>query len=295
MSKPTLHEYIRPVLTIFEDGARHSYEEVFRVLGERYDLIRRDTPKRVTMMVNAALGYLARAQVLTVTNRREYAITERGYELLRTGPQLITLAELRKFPEFDEFIRSRYRGSVTRCGDAASANSVPEDAIEEAYHQYNTELAERLLTRVKQCSWQFFEMIVKDLLVAMGYGDPSDEGTMCKGPGDEGIDGVIKADRLGLELICIQAKKWEQRVGRPEVQKFAGSLESRRAKKGVFITTSGFSDEARTYVQQIEKRIVLIDGPELARLMIEYDIGVSDSSSYRLKIIDSDYFGGSAN
>ena len=171
---------------------------------------------------------------------------------------------------------------------------MPEDAIEEAYHQYNTELAERLLTRVKQCSWQFFEMIVKDLLVAMGYGDPSDEGSMCKGPGDEGIDGVIKADRLGLELICIQAKKWEQRVGRPKCRNLPAVLKA-DAQKGVFITTSGFSDEARIYVQQIEKRIVLIDGPELARLMIEYDIGVSDSSSYRLKIIDSDYFGGSAS
>jgi len=151
-------------------------------------------------------------------------------------------------------------------------------------------LAEELLDRVKQGTWQFFEMLVRDLLVAMGYGDPHDEGNLIKRGADEGIDGTIKEDKLGLDVICIQAKRWGNPVGRPELQKFAGSLESRHAKKGVFITTSVFTVEAQEYVQKIEKKIVLIDGKRLCELMIDYDVGVGTLKTYKLKQVDNDYF-----
>ncbi|OGL44678.1 MAG: hypothetical protein A2161_16155 [Candidatus Schekmanbacteria bacterium RBG_13_48_7] len=127
-------------------------------------------------------------------------------------------------------------------------------------------------------------------MVKLGYGDPHEEMLLRKGQGDEGIDGIIKGDKLGLDYICIQAKKWENTVGRPEIQKFTGSLESSRAKNGVFITTSNFSKEAYDYVKKIEKHIVLIDGRKLADLMIDYDIGVSIIESFVIKKVDSDYF-----
>jgi restriction system protein len=152
-------------------------------------------------------------------------------------------------------------------------------------------LADELLERVKGCSPEFFERLVVQLLVAMGYGGSlADAGQAVGKAGDGGIDGIIKEDKLGLDVVCIQAKRWEGKVGRPAVQAFAGSMEAYRARKGVLITTSGFSDEATDYVTRIERKIVLIDGPTLAELMIEHNIGVSTARSYAVKKIDSDYF-----
>ena len=147
-----------------------------------------------------------------------------------------------------------------------------------------------MLDKIKQGTWQFFEMLVKDILVAMGYGDPYDEGQLTQGPADGGIDGIIKEDKLGLDIICIQAKKWDNPVGRPEIQKFSGSLESKHAKKGVFITTSNVTAEAKEYVREIEKRIILIDGRRLSELMIDYDVGVDTLKTYNVKQVDNDYF-----
>jgi restriction system protein len=152
-------------------------------------------------------------------------------------------------------------------------------------------LASELLTRIKGCSPHFFEQLVVDLLVKMGYGGSrQDAGAAIGRSGDEGIDGIIKEDRLGLDAIYIQAKRWERAVGRPEVQQFAGALHGQRARKGIFITTSQFTREAVEYVKAIDTKIVLIDGDHLTNYMIEHDVGVSVVSTYQLKKVDLDYF-----
>jgi restriction system protein len=152
-------------------------------------------------------------------------------------------------------------------------------------------LAEELLARVKQCSPDFFERLVVELIVSMGYGGSlSDAGRAVGRTGDGGIDGIIKEDRLGLDVIYIQAKRWSDSVGRPEIQKFSGALDGQRARKGIFITTSSFSKEAREFAAMIEKKIILIDGVQLSSLMMDFDVGVAPVSRFEVKKLDLDYF-----
>jgi restriction system protein len=168
----------------------------------------------------------------------------------------------------------------------------PDERLEASYQQLREALAQDLLERIKQASPTFFERLVIDLLVAMGYGGSRrDAGEAVGRSGDGGIDGIIKEDRLGLDFVYVQAKRWEGSVSRPTVQAFAGSLEGQRARKGVLITTSTFTREARDYVTRIEKRIVLIDGDQLTQLMIDHGVGVADVTSYHVKRVDTDYFG----
>lgn len=175
--------------------------------------------------------------------------------------------------------------------ESARRKKTPEEVLEEAYAELRDSLAQELLDIVKQSTPAFFERLVVELLVRMGYGGSRREAARAVGQvGDEGIDGIIDQDRLGLDTIYIQAKKWDQCVGRPEIQRFVGALAGKRAKKGVFITTSSFSQEAVRYVSTIEARIVLIDGKRLAELMIDYDVGVTPVTTYQLKRVDSDYF-----
>ncbi len=290
MAEPKLEEYMLPVLKSFADQDEHKHHEVMESLSDAYDLLQRDRSKRAMLMVNASVGYMLKARLLEKTAEKTFKITDLGSQLLETSPESISVKDLRQFKEFDDFIVGRYKKVALGEQSPDVINELPEDRMESSYEVYKAALANDILEKVKQCSWQFFEVLVKELLVAMGYGDPFDEAKMRKGPGDEGIDGVIKEDRLGLSAICLQAKKWENTVGRPEIQKFAGSLESRRVKKGVFITTSTFSHEACEYVDLIEKKIILIDGPQLADLMIDYGVGVSDYKTYNLRKIDTDYF-----
>lgn len=287
---PKVQDYMLPVLSLFGDGDEHAYKEIPAYLEKGYNLLELDKPTRATIMINAAIGYFVKALILSKTGDQRFKITDRGTALLKSGPKSLTVQDLRQFSEFDEFIRNRYKKQGKSAPDACTEGLVPEDTIASAYEVHKQGLAEELLERVKQATWQFFEMLVRDLLVAMGYGDPHNEESLTKKAADEGIDGTIKEDKLGLDIICIQAKKWEGPVGRPEIQKFAGSLESRHAKKGVFITTSNFTSEAQEYVQKIEKKIVLIDGKRLSELMIDYDVGVGTLKTYKLKQVDNDYF-----
>jgi restriction system protein len=195
-----------------------------------------------------------------------------------------------RFPEFREF------RSVTRAEPKeepkAPGSQTPEETLESGYQELRRGLTEELLERVKTCSPKFFEQLVVDLLLAMGYGGSrKDAGQAVGQSGDGGVDGIIKEDRLGLDVLYIQAKRWDATVGRPAVQAFAGSLEGFKAKKGVLISTSKFSDEARQFANRIEKRIILIDGEQLAQLMIDYGVGVAEVTNYRVKRIDLDYFG----
>jgi restriction system protein len=200
---------------------------------------------------------------------------------------------LEQFPEYVEFREkeSGRRHRVTEEKSAGSEPRTPEEVLDDAYQEIRDTLAQDLLALVKQSSSSFFERLVVELLVKMGYGGSWREAARAVGQtGDEGIDGIIDEDRLGLDAIYIQAKKWDGVVGRPEIQKFVGALSGKRARKGIFITTSSFSQEATSYVSNIDIKVVLIDGKRLAELMLENNVGVTVSTIYQLKRIDSDYF-----
>jgi restriction system protein len=242
-----------------------------------------------------AKAFLQRAGLLTSSTRGHFQIAPRGLEVLSTNPTHIDIKFLDKFPEFVEFRTKKgdSRLSEPSAADIApSDHQTPEEALEASYGQIRTELAADLLERVKKGSPQFFESLVVELLVKMGYGGSRKEAGHALGhSGDEGIDGVINEDRLGLDVIYLQAKKWEGTVGRPEIQKFVGALHGKRAKKGVFLTTGTFSGDAKSYVSHIDPKVILIDGHQLAELMIDHDLGVISMASYHIKRLDSDYFG----
>jgi len=246
--------------------------------------------------VGWASTYLKKAGLFEATRRGYYRITARGLELLKKQPKTINAKLLRQYPEFLEF--QQLKG--TRSGNKASSSrgapdistATPSEALETAYENLRDELADELLSRLKKSSPTFFERIVVELLVKMGYGGSrADAGKAIGRSGDGGIDGIIKEDKLGLDVVYVQAKRWDNSpVGRPDVMQFAGALQAQKANKGIFITTSRFTEDARSYVSQIGSKIVLIDGEQLTNLMIENDIGVSTVSTYPVKKIDTDYF-----
>jgi len=231
-----------------------------------------------------------KAGLLESTGRGKFRITNRGLEILRSNPTGINTRFLKQFPEFLEFQNlSRQENKQDEKDEEPSRT--PEEVLEGSYQDLRRDLAQELLNRVKNSSPRFFERLVVDLLVALGYGGSRrDAGQAVGQSGDGGIDGIIKEDKLGLDVVYIQAKRWEATVGRPIVQAFAGSLEGQKARKGVLITASQFSQEAKDYVNRIEKKIVLIDGEQLAQLMIDHGIGVTEVASYTVKKVDHDYF-----
>ena len=243
-----------------------------------------------------ASTYMKKAGLIEATRRGYYRITSRGQDLLKKQPKAINVKLLKQYPEFLEF--QQLKG--TRSGEKASSSvaapdsstATPSEALETAYENIRDELADELLARLKKSSPSFFERVVVELLVKMGYGGSrADAGKAIGRSGDGGIDGIIKEDRLGLDVVYIQAKRWDNNsVGRPDVMQFAGALQAQKANKGIFITTSRFTDDARSYVSQIGSKIVLIDGEQLTNLMIENDVGVSTISMYPVKKIDADYF-----
>jgi restriction system protein len=241
--------------------------------------------------VGWAKTYLAKAKLIDKVRRSHYVMTSRGREVLNENPPEIKNEFLAQFPEFTEFRRREAQKEAQSEKEIYREEKTPEEVLEEAYAELRENLAQELLDIVRQSTPAFFERLVVELLVRMGYGGSHREAARAVGQvGDEGIDGIIDQDRLGLDTIYIQAKKWDQCVGRPEIQKFVGALAGKRAKKGVFITTSSFSQEAVRYVSTIEAKIVLIDGKRLAELMIDYGVGVTPVTTYQLKRVDSDYF-----
>ncbi|WP_323314147.1 restriction endonuclease [Anabaena cylindrica] len=229
---------------------------------------------------------------LDITLNPFFQITDRGKNILIRNPSEINLKFLNQFPEFIEFKTTKKDNDKSEPEIIEISETTPQESIEFGYQKIRKELELELLNRVKSCSPDFFERLVVDLLVKMGYGGSRrDAGRAIGKSGDGGIDGIIKEDKLGLDIVYIQAKRWDNTVvGRPEIQKFVGALHGQRARKGVFITTSRFSQEAREYVSIIDSKIVLIDGQELAQLMIDNHVGVSTVSIYEIKKIDSDYF-----
>ncbi len=232
-----------------------------------------------------------KAGALERIKRGVFRITERGKTLLELNLPRLTIQNLSKYPEFVAFHRGSQNGGEEEREIKSEKTQTPEEQLANAYKILRDSLANDVLETVKKASPNFFEELVIDLLVAMGYGGSvEDAGRAVGKAGDGGIDGTIKEDKLGLDVVYVQAKRWNNSVGRPVVQAFAGSLEGVRARKGVLISTSYFSQDAIEYVQKIEKRIVLVDGKQLADLMIDHDIGVNTTQTYKVKRLDSDYF-----
>lgn len=304
MAIPDYQALMLPLLEFASDGKEHSVREAVEAIaqrlgiteGERRTLLPSGAQPVFDNRVSWARTYLAEAGLLERTQRGYFRITERGATVLRERPSRLDVAYLERFPEFREFrMRRREPGRLRQpvARPSAGEEATPEEVLADAYSRLRSALAEELLDRVKSAPPHFFERLVVDVLVAMGYGGSQEEaGRAVGGSGDEGIDGVIFEDRLGLDVLYVQAKRWDHPVGRPEVQQFAGALQGRRARKGVLITTSTFTSDARDYASSIDSRIVLVDGRQLVELMIEHGVGVSPVRSYEVKRVDTDYFAG---
>ena len=286
-----------PLLRFAGDGADHSLRDAVESLAaqfkltpeERAELLPSGQQAIFNNRVGWARSYLKKANLLEYPRRAAFQITDRGRQVLAENPQRIDVKFLERFPEFIEFRESARSSSAKASPGPATyaTDKTPEEVLELAHQDIRQSLAQELLTRILACSPAFFER----LLVKMGYGGSRrDAGERIGQSGDGGIDGIIKEDRLGLDTIYIQAKRWQGSVGRPEIQKFVGALQGQRAKKGVFITTSAFTSDAIDYASRIDTKVVLIDGQQLAILMIDFDVAVSIAASYMVKRIDSDYF-----
>jgi restriction system protein len=287
-----------PLLRLAGDGAEHSLRDAIDVLAgefrlseeERRELLPSGRQEVFVNRVGWARTYMKKAGLLRGTRRGFFEITDRGRGVLDQKPARIDTKLLDQFPEFREFKALRRQATADDEGQEEQ-NRTPEEALERAYQSLRNELAADLLAQIKQSPPALFERLVVELLVKMGYGGSrKDAGRAIGKSGDEGVDGIIKEDRLGLDIIYIQAKRWDNTVGRPEIQKFAGALQGQRARKGIFITTSDFSREAHEYASRIDSKIVLIDGEQLAQMLIDFDIGVATVASYEIKRVDSDYF-----
>lgn len=305
MSVPDYQSLMLPLLQYAaRKGSEITTAEAVDALGKELQLTEVDLKELLpsgmqSTFVNRvgwAATYMKKAGLLEATRRGFYRITERGMELLKKQPDSINVKLLEQYPEFIEFKKLRGTRRSEKDDGLKEISGVlaqtPSEALESAYENLRNELASELLARLKKTSPSFFERVVVELLVKMGYGGSrTDAGKAVGRSGDGGIDGIIKEDKLGLDVVYIQAKKWDNNpVGRPDLMQFVGALQAQKASKGIFITTSRFTDEARNYVSQIGSKIVLIDGEQLTNLMIEYDVGVSTVSSYPVKKIDSDYF-----
>jgi restriction system protein len=294
---PDFQSLMLPTLLFAGDEQEHSVEELRVILASEFQLTNDELQMMLpsgrqatfTNRVGWAKSYLTLAKLINNTGRGRFKITARGKEVLNSPPDRIDIRYLYQFSEFAESRGNNRNNAIEPIESELS--QTPEELLEASYQRLRTNLAQEMLTRVKQVSPQFFEQLVIDLLLAMGYGGSRrDAGRVVGQSGDDGIDGVINEDKLGLDVVYIQAKRWEGSVGRPVVQAFVGSLAGNQAKKGIFITTSKFTDDAIKYVQRIEQRVILIDGDRLTQLMIDHDIGVAQVARYEVKRIDLGYF-----
>ncbi|WKA56976.1 restriction endonuclease [Planococcus shenhongbingii] len=300
MTIPGYQEFMYPFLKMLEDGQEHSLRESYNRLADEFNLTEQEReellPSGKQRILHNRVGwtrtYLKKAGLLNTIRPGIFVITERGRKVL-ADPNVTSIdnAFLMQFQEFRLF-KNKGEDESNLVVSPVKNESTPLEEIERNYKVLKEEAKEDLLDKVMNGTPLFFEKLVVDLLVAMGYGGTmKDAGQAIGRSGDEGIDGIIKEDILGLDMIYLQAKRWENTVTRPELQKFSGSLDGKRARKGVFITTSTFSDGAKEYVQMIDKKIILIDGDALTEFMFTYNIGVSHEETFVIKKVDEDYFG----
>lgn len=304
MAIPDFQSIMLPLLKFAKDNEIHHIHDAVKYLAEEFNLSEDEMSELLPSgqqpifynRVGWARTYLKKAGLLEDPKRGYFKITERGLKILQEDPDYIDMKFLRRFEEFLKFREPQPEDSprIEQTKEKDLEELTPEEALEETYQRILQDLMDELLEYVLNSTPGFFEKLVIELLVKMGYGGSQRDAARAVGrSGDEGIDGIIDEDRLGLDTIYIQAKKWDpgNSVGRPEIQKFVGALQGKRAKKGVFITTSKFTNDARHYASRIDTRIVLIDGQRLTNLMIDHDIGVSVRSIYSIKSVDTDYFG----
>ncbi len=298
---PDYQTLMLPLLKILSDGQEHSYRDLIENLAAEFKLTDEDRKELLPSgnqllfdnKVSWAKTYLKKAGLIDSPRRAVFVITDLGRQTLSDNPERIDTKYLMRFPAFLEFkLISREKREEEKTL-SENDTQTPEELLDRAYQEMRKSLAFDLLNKVLELPPAAFERLIVELLVKMGYGGSiKDAGRAIGGSGDEGVDGVIKEDKLGLDVIYLQAKRWKPGnvVGRPELQKFVGALAGQGAKKGVFITTSTFTKEALDYTPKNETKIVLIDGEQLAQLMIDYNIGCSTQQTYEIKKIDGDYF-----
>lgn len=304
MSIPEFHRFFRPLLELLKDKQprknQNIVEEMTQVFhltpAELQELIPSGSRTRVADRVTWGLTYLRQAKLVESTARGVSRITDRGLSFLATAPTEISPAGLMQFPEFEAFQRRdkpKSTASVPTAPVPMPQTATPGEQMDAAYAQLSAALAEDVLERAKTMSPAFFEKLVVDLMRRLGYGGTNEDAGLVIGQsGDGGVDGVISQDKLGLDKIYLQAKRWKNgTVGRPEVQSFVGALSGQHAAKGVFITTSAFTKDATAYAAGLANhKVILIDGHELSRLMVEVGLGVAVEKRYEIKRVDSDYF-----
>ncbi len=305
MPVPGFQTWFMPLLKRLGNKEEHNISELYSILaddlglseGDRIEMVPSGKQLTYKNRISWARTYLKKAGLIESPARGISRITTRGLEVLNNPPEKLNVKFLKQYPEFVKFHTvapsspSNENNFQHSKPEAETENETPEELLGRVHQNIRKQFEEDLLERIKSAPPAFFESLVVDLLVKMGYGGSrEDAGKTIGGSGDGGIDGIINEDRLGLDIICIQAKRWEGSVGRPVVQAFAGSLEGFRAKKGVLITTSKFTKNALDYIKQIEKRIILIDGNQLAKLMVEHKLGVTPVAKFELHKIDIDYF-----
>lgn len=301
MPIPKFDELMLPLLQFLHDGKECAFRDATENLSNHFKLTAVERGKFlpsgnqqvIVNRVGWARAFLKKAEMIESPRRGFMRISDRGMEFLAKNPNTLTVDDLKKYPEFEENWEAgrRRRREAGEAENEIEESATPEEQMGYAYERLLNSLEDDILEQVQKCTPQFFENVVVQLLLKMGYGGSlKDAGKVIGQSGDGGIDGIIKEDRLGLDVIYIQAKRWGNTVGRPGIQQFAGALQGNRARKGVFITTSNFSKEALDFAQGIDSKIILIDGNHLAELMVEHNVGVAPIETYTIKRIDSDFF-----
>lgn len=299
MSVPPFQDIMLPLLKLLKDGNEYSLDKYIDELSDTFSL---DLTDRTELLpsgrqfkfdnrVGWARTYLFKAKLIERVGRGRFIITQRGLEALALNPNRIDIKFLERYPEFIVFKSANRSEQNDQSSIISDQVLTPSEQIEQIYVDLRKALSLELLETIKSASPKFFENLVIDLLLAMGYGGSrKDAGQAIGQSRDGGIDGIIKEDKLGLDVVYIQAKRWDKPISRPEVQAFAGSLDGKRARKGVFISTARFTFDAQEFVKVIEKKIVLIDGEQLVQLMIDHNVGVTEEATYTVKRVDLDYF-----
>ena len=299
MPIPDFQSVMRPMLVAVSDGTPHAMSDVLDAVCEHFEVTDEERAAKlpsgkqciVKNRVAWARTYMAKAGLLLAPAKATIQITERGKAALKECPEKVSVSYLKKYPEFVAFHVVKTTGGKTVIDVPPDDTITPDEQIAQAYQSLQDALTDELIQTIQGAPPAFFEQLVVDLMIAIGYGGSRKEaGQATKATGDDGIDGIIKEDKLGLDTIYLQAKRWKNPVHRPEIDKFIGALTRQRARKGVFITTSEFSDGAREAASGLDMKIVLLDGRELARLMIEHGLGVTTKEVYAIKQLDTDYF-----
>lgn len=292
-----------PILEVLQDGKEYSLRELATLVSDKFNLTEEERkellPSENQTIINNRVGwartYLSKAKLVDVVKRGQYVISKNGLELLKTNPSRVDVKFLKTLPSFAEWHKgqgsTKKEEAIVIQNEELETQSTPEELLDYSIQKIKNELADELLEKVKSSTPRFFEQLVIDLLIKIGYGGSRKEaGSIVGKSGDGGIDGIIKEDKLGLDTIYVQAKRYENTVPIAQIRDFAGSLLAQKSKKGIFITTSDFPKGAYDFVKSIEHKIVLINGKELAEYMIEYNVGVQPKKFYEIKKLDFDYF-----